>query len=243
MLPRTSMYTLLFKSCRMSSNNTQNDLRVTSDELNRTMGWRIFFCSYQLMLDLKFGLSFSFQITEDSFRLGYYRRRRVELQNQTLYRDKTKRSRREQALFRSLEKLNIKVSTYVFIVLSNKVTPFRIPKRQAEKYSHTVLFFQACSCLPNAPFVFQSIFLIRHTHTTSESNRRHKTFLSHHQKVHHGEKMGAANLHRNFIKLQLVASDEFSTPPPNPMGCKNRTALTSLPPTHCCIEQSEWVGE
>ena len=143
MLPRTSVYTLLFKSCRMSSNNKQNDLRVTADELNRTQGWRILFCSYQLRLYLKFGLSFSFQITENSFRLGYYRRRRVELQNQTLYSDKIKRGRREQALFRSLEELDIKASTYVFIVLSDTKAASR------EVLSHCFVFpglFMSAKC-------------------------------------------------------------------------------------------------
>ena len=60
-------------------------------QTNYTVPWSGEYCSvyaYQLRLDLKFGLSFSFQITKNSFRLGYYRRRRVELQNQTLYRDK-----------------------------------------------------------------------------------------------------------------------------------------------------------
>ena len=91
MLPRTSVYTLLFESRRMSSNNTQNDLRVTADEY--TVPWDGEYCSvyaYQLTLDLQFGLSFSSQITENSLRLGYYRRRRVELQNTIPWQDQTK---------------------------------------------------------------------------------------------------------------------------------------------------------
>jgi hypothetical protein len=66
-------------------------------QTNYTAPWDGEYCSvyaYQLTLDLKFGLSFSFQITENSCRLGYYRRRGVELQNQTLYRDKIKQIRR-----------------------------------------------------------------------------------------------------------------------------------------------------
>jgi len=119
MLPTTSVYTLLFESCRMSSNNTQNDVRVTVDELHRTLGWRMLFClCVPTHVRSEIRSQFSFQITENSFRLCYYRRRRVELQNQTLYRDKIKRSRREQALFKSLEEHDIKASTYVFIVIS-----------------------------------------------------------------------------------------------------------------------------
>jgi hypothetical protein len=134
-------------------------------QTNYTVPWDGEYCSvyaYQLRLDLKFGLSFSFQITENSFRLRYYTRRRVELQNQTLYRDKLKWSRREQALFKSLEEHDIKDSTYVFIVLSNKVMLFRIPKRQwAEKYCLTPFCFSrlvhVCQALPlsfNQHFLF-----------------------------------------------------------------------------------------